>query len=243
MTIKFYLDKNAAWAEIWDSIRVWIEQGYNSRFGQEEILPRSFAQAEGEFAADGDTVRIEKRTDEVSIVYVKHAEGRMWTTRLYLKRTAKSVYCEVTGSCDDPAAVISRPKIVGILVTRFHGLNVTVAPERPVIIVQNSGTRNENGDREDAIAFIRTLYKRRKGCESWPKTVGYVRYLRDETNLDYRKCAAIQAYIKSVAKKEVTGEDKAWNSLAQQVKPSHGRVKKSERLGPIPILDKGTDYL
>lgn len=97
--------------------------------------------------------------------------------------------------------------------------------------------------RENVIAFIRTIYKEREGCSSLPKTIGYVRNMTDETNPDYPKCAAVQAYIKSIAKKEKDGVDKAWKTLAQEAKPTHGKKKKSEDIGPVPILSKGSDFL
>ena len=122
--------------------------------------------------------------------------------------------------------------------------SIVVESFSPTALAQlHAEIKGFSNKRENVIAYIRTLYKARRGCESWKSTVGYVRNMTDENNPDFPKCAAAQAYIKSIAKKEKDGIDKAWNSLAQEAKPSHGKKKKSEDLGPVPILSKGADFL
>lgn len=136
MKIKFYLSKKTAWAELWDSIRVWIEKG--SRFKGKEILPRSFddaARCSAPYKEGGDSVKIDKYDDEVTITYSRRAEGRMWTTRMFMKRSLKSVYCEISVSCEDQSVVVNAPRIADTLYGKFGGLNKKVVSEQPRVAV------------------------------------------------------------------------------------------------------------
>lgn len=130
MTIKFYLADKPRWAELWDSIRERIEKG--SRFKGKNKLPRSFEEAarhNAPFEESGDSVKIEKHDDEVAIIYLRRIECRRWTTRIFMKRSLKSVYCEISVSCDDPSVVVIAPRIADILYRKFGGLNKKVVSD------------------------------------------------------------------------------------------------------------------
>lgn len=134
MTVKFYLTKKPRWAELWDAIRVWIEKG--SRFKGKEILPRSFdeaARCSAPYEEGGDSVKIDKYDDEVTITYSRRAEGRMWTTRMFMKRSLKSVYCEIAVTCEDTSIAVVAPRIADILYRKFGGLNKKIVADSPRI--------------------------------------------------------------------------------------------------------------
>lgn len=133
MTIKFYLAEKPRWAEIWDTIRVWIEKGYNSRFKDTGILPRSFAAVSDGYSVGGDLLTIEKAKDELTIRYAVKSEGHTWLVLLFFKRGRKSVYCKIEVGCDNPMKTPVRPKIANMLISKFRGLNESVTDEVPRI--------------------------------------------------------------------------------------------------------------
>ena len=92
-------------------------------------------------------------------------------------------------------------------------------------------------DRAAVIAFMRSLYNQKDPhlC-SWPKVAGYVRNCRDESDVNFARCAEIRVQVQSWAKPEKGGIEKAWRSLTQQLKPANGR-KRSSGLGPVKIPD------
>ena len=116
----------------------------------------------------------------------------------------------------------------------------------PVGAVVRKGTESllaqygdDRCDRLSAIAFMRSLYDKKnpKLC-SWPKVIGYVRNCRDESDVNFARCAEIRAQAQSWAKPVKGGIEQVWNSLTQQLKLSHGKKPKSG-LAPCAIPDLG----
>ena len=93
-------------------------------------------------------------------------------------------------------------------------------------------------DRASAIAFMRALYDRDDPRRrSWPKVIRYVQTCRDESDVNFARCAEICAQVQSWAKPVKGGVVAVWHSLAQQLKLSHGKKPKSG-LGPCAAPDR-----
>lgn len=92
-----------------------------------------------------------------------------------------------------------------------------------------TAVRGVPDDRAETIAFMRMLYGT-GGAEfhSYPKVVNFVRTCRDEKSPYFDRCAQIQALVRKWAKKEKDGIQKVWRSLTQELKPSHGKSRKSK---------------
>lgn len=174
MTIEFYLKKESPWEEIWDVIRTWIETR-NSRYEKMPILPTTFPSGSCRYPAQGDSVEIESAADEFTLVYNRHAEGTVWTTRIYLKRATRSIFCRVNVTCADPTRTITEPAIVDELMKRFDGKNRTRPTEPPRVTVTGG---------VDQTAFEQTLR-------------GVVEPRFDKLDSDHKKQSGYFATIKS----------------------------------------------
>lgn len=121
---------------------------------------------------------------------------------------------------------------------------VLSAPVGKLVRKRSESLLQQYGDgrcsRSVDIAFMRTLYdKENPMLNSWPKVVGYVRNCRDESDPNFARCAAIKVNVQNWAKREKNGAEKVWHSLAQQLKPSHGKKRRKDGMGLVPIPDLG----
>ena len=115
----------------------------------------------------------------------------------------------------------------------YYRLFEIILPPRPDALQQiSTAVRGVPDDRAETIAFMRMLYGT-GGSEfhSYPKVVDFVRTCRDEKSPYFDRCAQIQALVRKWAKKEKDGIQKVWRSLTQELKPSHGKNRRSKFFG------------
>ena len=92
-----------------------------------------------------------------------------------------------------------------------------------------AAVRGRPTDRTEALVFMRSLYDADEApFNSCHKVVEFVRTCRNVNDPYFNQCSRIRALVKSCAKKERGGEEKVWRSLAQELKPSHGKCRKQK---------------
>ena len=84
-------------------------------------------------------------------------------------------------------------------------------------------------DKAWAMSFMRSLYGSGKPeFKSCRKVVNFVRTCKDESSPYYDQCTRIQSLVRKWARKEKGGDKRIWNTFAQELKPSHGKCRRTK---------------